>query len=464
MASDFTDPERHLAEVAPRHVSALLAATADLALVIDGGDIIRDVAHNLDAAAGGVVPTWRDMPVEDVVRAASRPVLKRALQGARTSGRALRFEVCHPMGNGRELPVQYSALDIGPDGRLMLVGRDMRLIGELKARRLADQQLLERTVKDQRLAEAQYRLLFETVADALVIVDAASGKVREANPRARSLLGASTRDPRGRKLHQLFDKAAQAGVRAMLAETVALGRPGSLAVQTAGGETISLASDLFRADQLMLVMVRIAPGEPQAEAVAGEGGLASLVRNAAEAVVLTDHDWNVLWGNDAFLSMADIPLAAHAMGRTFSDFLQWNDVEREMLQKSLQRFGRVQPFSATIRGANGRTTEVELSAVSLPEVNPPGYGFVLRALPGSAGNPSRANSELARTAESLVEMIGRVPMKDLVRDTTDMVERMCIEAALKLTGNNRASASRVLGLSRQALYLKMNRFGITDAE
>ena len=36
--------------------------------------------------------------------------------------------------------------------------------------------------------------------------------------------------------------------------------------------------------------------------------------------------------------------------------------------------------------------------------------------------------------------------------------------ALRLTGNNRASAARVLGLSRQALYLKMNRFGIADSE
>ena len=72
------------------------------------------------------------------------------------------------------------------------------------------------------------------------------------------------------------------------------------------------------------------------------------------------------------------------------------------------------------------------------------------------------NSDLARTGERLVEMIGRVPMKDLVRETTDVIERMCIEAALKLTGNNRASAARVLGLSRQALYLKLARFGIAD--
>jgi DNA-binding NtrC family response regulator len=40
---------------------------------------------------------------------------------------------------------------------------------------------------------------------------------------------------------------------------------------------------------------------------------------------------------------------------------------------------------------------------------------------------------------------------------------MCIEAALKLTGDNRATAAEMLGLSRQSLYVKLRRFGLADA-
>ena len=43
-----------------------------------------------------------------------------------------------------------------------------------------------------------------------------------------------------------------------------------------------------------------------------------------------------------------------------------------------------------------------------------------------------------------------------------MIEKMCIMTALDLTLNNRVSASEMLGLSRQSLYIKMRRFGITD--
>ncbi|MEO1105828.1 MAG: helix-turn-helix domain-containing protein, partial [Pseudomonadota bacterium] len=60
--------------------------------------------------------------------------------------------------------------------------------------------------------------------------------------------------------------------------------------------------------------------------------------------------------------------------------------------------------------------------------------------------------------------VGRVPMKEIVRETTDTIERMCIEAALELSGDNRASAAELLGLSRQSLYVKMRRYGIVDVD
>jgi DNA-binding NtrC family response regulator len=66
--------------------------------------------------------------------------------------------------------------------------------------------------------------------------------------------------------------------------------------------------------------------------------------------------------------------------------------------------------------------------------------------------------------DQLTELIGRVPLKDIVRETTDVIERLCIEAALQLTGDNRASAAEMLGLSRQSLYVKLHRYGLGDLE
>ena len=51
-----------------------------------------------------------------------------------------------------------------------------------------------------------------------------------------------------------------------------------------------------------------------------------------------------------------------------------------------------------------------------------------------------------------------------MREATDVIERLCIEAALNLTGDNRASAAEMLGLSRQSLYVKLRRYGLGDPE
>jgi DNA-binding NtrC family response regulator len=55
---------------------------------------------------------------------------------------------------------------------------------------------------------------------------------------------------------------------------------------------------------------------------------------------------------------------------------------------------------------------------------------------------------------NLTEMVGSATLKDIVAETTDVVEKMCIETAVDLTRNNRVAAAEMLGLSRQSLYVK----------
>jgi hypothetical protein len=85
-----------------------------------------------------------------------------------------------------------------------------------------------------------------------------------------------------------------------------------------------------------------------------------------------------------------------------------------------------------------------------------------RAQPVAESAPGPGGGELPRSVDQLTELIGRVPLKDLVREATDMIERLCIEAALEKTNDNRASAAELLGLSRQSLYVKLHRYGLGD--
>ena len=90
------------------------------------------------------------------------------------------------------------------------------------------------------------------------------------------------------------------------------------------------------------------------------------------------------------------------------------------------------------------------------------FGFAIRNVGRRLKVDTQTGPELPHSVAQLTELVGRVSLKDLVREATDVIERLSIEAALQMTGGNRASASEMLGVSRQSLYVKLRRFGLVD--
>jgi DNA-binding NtrC family response regulator len=108
---------------------------------------------------------------------------------------------------------------------------------------------------------------------------------------------------------------------------------------------------------------------------------------------------------------------------------------------------------------------VEISAVAAREGESSSFGLVIRDVGRRhiASEPAGSGST-PRSIEQLTELVGRVPLKEVIRESSDVIERLCIEAALELTGDNRASAAEMLGLSRQSLYVKLRRHGLMHSD
>jgi DNA-binding NtrC family response regulator len=89
--------------------------------------------------------------------------------------------------------------------------------------------------------------------------------------------------------------------------------------------------------------------------------------------------------------------------------------------------------------------------------------FIVREVLSTSGS-SRSNSSQTITKNkdeiTAKELVGSATLKEIVTDTTDVIEKICIEAALEITNNNRAAAADLLGLSRQSLYVKLSKLEI----
>ena len=72
---------------------------------------------------------------------------------------------------------------------MLAVGRDLRATAALQQRLVEAQQAMERDYWKFRHAETRYRHLFQVASEAVLVVDASTQRILEANPAAARLIG-----------------------------------------------------------------------------------------------------------------------------------------------------------------------------------------------------------------------------------------------------------------------------------
>jgi transcriptional regulator PpsR len=362
----------------------------------------------------------------------------------------------------------YTAVKLGDDGRMLAIGRDLRPMANLQQRLIEAEQSLERDYSRLRHAETRYRLLFQVASEPVLIIDATTEKVVDANPAAAQLLGETVRRLVGRGFPEGFDAESTRALAELLATVRATGRGDEVRVRLASGERSFLAAaSLFRQDNSSHFLLRLSPlrgDSTLARAANASTRLAEVMERLPDGLVVTAPDGRILTANRSFLDLVQLATEEQARNESLERWLGRPGVDLGVLIANLRQHGSVRLFATTVRGEYGATAEVEISAVSVPDAVQPCLGFTIRDVGRRRAGEVRALRELPRSVEQLTELVGRVSLKDLVRETTDVIERLCIEAALDLTRDNRASAAEMLGLSRQSLYVKLRRYGLGDLE
>lgn len=459
----FRAPKRTLGDLDAESAAKLIAAAADIALIVDGKGIIRDVAFgNKELSAEGFV-RWVGEPWIETVTVESRDKIEELLRGAASPKAPTEWrQVNHPSKHG-DIPVRYSAVQIGPNGRLVAVGRDLRTVAALQQRLVDAQQSMEKEYARLRHAETRYRMLFQIASEPVLIVDANTLRLVDANPAATMLLNRNSKRIAGKAYLEIFDSESLKAVQAQLTAIKATGRADEVIARLIENKLECRVSvSLFRQEMSSHILVRLSPVVAGHVSPKPTSKVFSVVENLPDGFVVTDLDRRILTANTAFLELVQLANEEQVRGELIDRWVGRPGVDINALVTNIREHGAVRHFATVLRGEYGAYENVEISAVSVPTGENPCFGFTIRNVGRSDIPKARPRNELPRSVEQLTELVGRVPLKELVRETTDVIEKLCIEAALKLTNDNRASAAEILGLSRQSLYSKLRRFGISD--
>jgi transcriptional regulator PpsR len=462
----FSGPKEWLKNIDSDTAGRLITVASDVALVVSDAraGVIKDVSFGSDEIPAELADNWVGKPWAETVTQDSRAKVEALLRDSGAKGAPRWRMVNHKSHTGADLPVLYAAVKVNSQGRVVAFGRSMQPMATLQQQLVNTQQSMEREYLKLRQAEARHRLLFQVASEAVLIIDAGSRKVLEANPAAARLLGEGSRRLVGRAFPEGFDHASTEAMQALLGAVRATGRTDDVTVKSVDGAREFVASaSLFREERSSFFLIRLAPlNAERTSAPTQNSKVLEIVSSAPEGFVVTDLNGRILFANRAFLDLVQLATEEQARNESLERWLGRPGVDFNLLTAQLREHGSLRLFATQVRGEYGSSSDVEICAVSVVDGEEPCFGFTIRDVGQRVTFDRQVSRDKPRSVAQLTELVGRVPLKDLVRESTDMIERLCIEAALEITGDNRASAAEILGLSRQSLYAKLRRYGLGE--
>lgn len=458
-ADEPTQQWHALSALAPAIAQTFVSLASDIALVIDRQGIIRSVALNADANPPPDADAWVGRAWADTVTSSTRPKIEKLLQEVTATGVSRRREVNHPGDGGGDIPMAYTALRLGSEGPVLAAGRDLRAVAAIQQRFLDTQQELERGYWRKRHGDFRYQMLFQVATDGVLVVDATSLQIVDANPAASTMLDLTIDELTARKLPAAFDNKSQAAVIELLDAAKRSGRPAEVRARVARRDLlICVNATPFRADDRLLLLVRARLHESADPAELQVTGGTGVFERLPDGIVVTDPSGRVLMANPSFLTLAGIESEEHARGQLLSQWIGKRPGELTAVIAAARLQGIAARRRTILRSALGTEHVLEMSAALVPEFDQECIGFTLRRVfSAREGEPTDARAHLQASIERVAKSIGQASLPDLIRESSEHVERYLIEQAMLRAGGDTRAAARLLQIALESLELRLHR-------
>lgn len=451
--------------VAPEVLSEILSTASDITLLVAPDHRVVSVLVNPSHRFYGQLHDWEGARLQDILTVESLPKFEARVSELRERRRVhIAVELNHVDSLRWSFPVRYALHLLESDGSILMLGRDMRPIAEVQQQLVTAQLALERDYESQREMETRYRVVMEVVRDPLVLVSMATGRIADVNPAAATLLGGSRAELIGAAVAQEFEGRR----RGEFLESMA-----SLAVADAATpieltarrsqQRLMVSPTVFRAagERILLCQLDLAErARTQADDLSEH--LSRLYHEGVDGIVFTDGDGVIRAANEAFLNLTDAASMSAVRGRSLAEFLVRGAIDLRMIIENVKRAGTMRLYATRLATDFSGQVAVELSAAWLNDRPNPVMGVILRD--AGRADTLRRGPGSEETARNVVELVGSSTLRDIVAETTDVIEKMCIETALELTRNNRVAAADMLSLSRQSLYVKLRKYGLLNKD
>ncbi len=454
----FAKVDQHFDGIGAAAIGRALAMASDVVLLIDRDGKICDASFkspNIFSAGGR---GWVGRKILELVTTESEGKVAELLEEARKGNSLKPREINHTMVDGDDAPISYEGVNLDDD-HVLLFGSDISRIASLQRRLMSSQLSMEREVARLRNNENQYRAVFQLSKSPQLVVDAESLKIVDANAAAGRLLSVSPQKLVGKKVLTVFGSADEAVIHKFFLSAIATSEASETEMEMETGEVLNVGVSHFPQDGKSLLVVHFQAEEGATPELSDriERKVLGLIRQMPDAFVVTDADRNVLTANPSFCDMVNVPNVSQVEGMKFDTFFERPNVDCNVLLANVREHNVVRRFATSIKTHFGQPVNVEIAACQFEFDDVTVMGFALRPTNNLVMGSEIEHENISRSNEQIANLVGHMSLRDIVKETTEMIEQLCIETALELTQNNRASAAQMLGVSRQSLYSKLGK-------
>jgi transcriptional regulator PpsR len=452
------------ADAAARQVVLdIVSSAADLTLVVGPDGIVETVIVNPQSSLSTLAVGWEGRVLETLFAEESVTKLRQRLEAPDGS---LPLELNHAGPVQYEFPVRYVLRRWQGTDKLLMLGRDLRGLAEVQQQLVQAHRAIGRDHEAQRELETRYRVLMEENSLPLLIISETTGRIVDLNSSAARLLGAARNDLLNAPAAQEFDGRRRGELLESLAKNGTSEGAGYLDLNVRRtGQRVKINAKMFRAARDRLLLCRIGLSDVAQSQESDRGAMMqNLFEKGSDAIVFLDGNGLIKAANEAFLHLTDSHSASVVVDRAFSDFLSRGAVDLKVLLDNVKRVGHLRHYRTRLNTDYMGEVSVELSAVLFQDKGKQVVAIVARdsVVTDSIVWPNAAGDN--EGLRNVMRLVGYSTLKEIVDETTEIIEKMCIEAALEMSGNNRAAAAELLSLSRQSLYVKLRKFGILNKE
>ncbi len=440
----------------------VILRASDISLLIDTAGLILEVIYNTENKNLGDIEHWRTRNIRDFITKESGIKLEEILNLSSTENEKIEKDIIqlnHIKNGGDDFPIQYSIHPTGVNNQILLFGRDLTQIAQAQQELMKTQLKFEREYDRYRSFDTKYRVILEQCGSAFIIVDEA-GQLIDFNQKAVAILEKA--DLNQMMLKDLFYQGISIDILSEL-ETLNKNTP-STALNLNVKETnkeVQLKGTFFRSNDGVHSLIRLSSSSSQRTSHSKEKiYLSDLYQKTSDAFVFINEAGKIVDTNESFLILTENPNIDEVVGKSFSDFLKNATTDLKILTDNSKRLGKIRNYATDFITTFGSKIPVTISSTWVSNEDDDFYGFILRD--SSNIELEKQNDNEEHSWEATTKLVGSAPLKELVAQTGDIAERICLETALNLTNNNKVAAAELLSLSRQSLYVKLRKHNLLD--